>query len=224
MTGQREPGDGAAGHAEDLLGRREFLGLTAALGAAAVGMAACGPAGRAPAAATATPAARAGLPTADEMMSWIRQIVAQGVRRPGYAADTWVQGFIAEKFRAFGLVDVHTEPVPVTRWDPSTATLVATPSGAEPRTLECFPMPYSAPVRGLDVELTAFDPTNPGPVARRAALWEAKLAALAPALPASFGSAPKDLSRRVYDPENTFAGERRSSHWPRDSTRWVARW
>ncbi|MDT3442031.1 MULTISPECIES: M28 family peptidase [unclassified Pseudofrankia] len=189
------------------LGRREFLGGTLAAAAVTVtGVAGCqsGSAGPATATATTGPAAPPGV---EEMVGWIEQIVARGVRRPGYPADSWVEGFVAAKFREIGLVDVHTEPVAVTRWEPTHYSLMATPAGAAPRELRCFPVPLAAPAEGLDVELAHFDEAAPGAAAGRAALVDAKVAALPPALPATFGSVPKDSAQRVYDPEATFAGE-----------------
>jgi hypothetical protein len=185
------------------LGRRAFLGgaITAAAGVA--GLAGCGSGAAAPALRTAGAPA---LPDAETMVGWIGQVVARGVRRPGYPADGWVQEFVAARFRDFGLVDVHTEPVPVTRWEPQRFSLVATPRGGPPKQLSCFPLPYAPPADGLDIELAPFDAASPSGVAGRAALVGSRVLTLPPALPAGLGSAPKDLSRRVYDPDGTFTG------------------
>ncbi|WP_076814761.1 M28 family peptidase [Pseudofrankia asymbiotica] len=215
MASHREAPDGtwdaarprAGGWAGQPLGRRAFLGGTLAAAAACVpGLAGCASDGSTPAPA-ATTAGPPTVPGVDEMVGWIEQIVARGVRRPGYPADAWVEGFVSARFRELGLVDVHTEPVSVTRWEPTRYSLVATPAGAAPRELRCFPVPLAAPAEGLDVELARFDEAAPGAVAGRAALVDAKVAALPPALPATFGSVPKDSAQRVYDPDGTFAGE-----------------
>ena len=39
-----------------------------------------------------------GLPSARKMMSWIREIVGHGIRRPGYAADRWVERWAADPY------------------------------------------------------------------------------------------------------------------------------
>ncbi|WP_045875343.1 M28 family peptidase [Pseudofrankia sp. DC12] len=210
MTKPREGSDDAAvgrPSAGRGLHRRDFLGTALATTVVTAGAAAgCGPAGRPTAAAATTPAGATPPPVA-EMMSWIDQVVARGVRRPGYAADGWTTGFVAQKFREFGLVDVHAEPVAVTRWEPERYTLTATPAGAAARDLACFPLPHAAPASRLEAQLASFDAASPSAVAGRAALVDARPLALPPAVPAGLGSAPKDLSRRVYDPAGTFAGE-----------------
>ncbi|WP_238429956.1 M28 family metallopeptidase [Frankia nepalensis] len=191
-----------------MLGRREFLGGTLAAAAAVTtgGLAGCGSGGATPAPA-ATPTAKAALPDTDTMMDWVEQVVARGVRRPGYAADQWAQEFVTAKFREFGLTDVHAEPVTVTRWEPLRYSLVATPAGEAPVELECFPLPFAVPADGLEVPLARFDEADLAAVAGRAALVDAKIIGLPPALPAEFGSAPKDGTPRVYDPDGTFTGE-----------------
>lgn len=195
MTPGREP------HRREL-----FATAFAATVVAASGAAGCASDGG-PSAAAATTPVGAAPPSVDEMMSWIQQVVARGVRRPGYAADGWTVGFVAQKFREFGLVDVHTEPVAVTRWEPMRYTLTATPAGGAARDLACFPLPHAAATRGLEADLARFDPASPGAVAGRAALVDSQLLALPPAVPAGLGSAPRDSARRVYDPDGTFAGE-----------------
>lgn len=148
-----------------------------------------------------------GVPEVDTILDWIDQIVSQGVRRPGYSADIWTEDFVAEQLRAIGVKDVHLEPVPLTRWEPIAWSLVATPEGDEPSELSCFPLPYGAPVEGLDVELVAFDPDEPGPAAGRAALVDARVLRLPPTAAANGGSAPSDLTGRIYDPDDSFASE-----------------
>ena len=60
---------------------------------------------------------RAGLPSTQEMARWIRelwQIGANGrydYRMPGTPAGQKGANYILEKFRAFGLQDLHREPV-----------------------------------------------------------------------------------------------------------------
>ncbi len=42
-----------------------------------------------------------------EMVGWIREIVALGVRRPGSPENLATEQYLAEKFREFGLTDVR---------------------------------------------------------------------------------------------------------------------
>lgn len=200
--------------------RRRFLGLsaTAAVGLAASACSGSGPGSSAGTTARSTTttgaAARArpgldggGVPTTDAIAGWIEQVVARGVRRPGYEADRWTERFLLDRFRALGLHDVHREPVPVTRWEPTSWELVATPAGGEARTIDGFPLPLGRPVDGLELELAAYRDDDPGAVGGRAALVETQLIRLPATFPATGGSAPKDLSRRVYDPDGSFEGE-----------------
>jgi hypothetical protein len=210
MAGPLEhpPAPPAGGTRGDLpLGRRELLATTFAAAVVAAGAAAgCG-SGGGTAAPRATATTREPLPSSDEMMSWIRQIVARGDRRPGYPADSWTQDFIATRLREFGLTNVRTEPVAVTRWEPLRYTLTATPAGGPARELDCFPLPYAPPADAIEVELAGFDAASPAAVAGRAALVDSQVLALPATLPATLGSAPKDLGRRVFDPGRTFSGE-----------------
>ncbi len=93
------------------------------------------------------------VPRAAEMMDWIAQICAQGIRRPGYPADEWTEGFVRDRFEEFGLQDVRFEDVPLPRWEPRSWSLEA---GGE--RFDCFPLPHTKPgsvegVLGDDVAL-----------------------------------------------------------------------
>ncbi|MEO8602625.1 MAG: M28 family peptidase [bacterium] len=76
---------------------------------------------------------------AAQMMAWISAIVAQGIRRPGYPADRWVETWAAEQFRALGLADVRLEPLELPYWEPHRAELVV---GGE--SYQGFPLPHAA--------------------------------------------------------------------------------
>src|ERR671911_2262495 len=82
-----------------------------------------------------------GLPSARKMMSWIREIVGHGIRRPGYAADRWVERWAADRFKKLGLDEVELEEVEITRWVPGPATLVVEPGNHR---FKGFPAPYTA--------------------------------------------------------------------------------
>jgi len=73
-------------------------------------------------------------------MGWIEAVCARGVRRPGYEADRWSEGFIAERFESFGLADVHLEPVLLPRWEPTSWSL-----SVDGVIHDCFPLPHTAP-------------------------------------------------------------------------------
>ena len=83
-------------------------------------------------------------PTAEKMMEWIGTIVAQGIRRPAYPADRWVEEWSAQRLRDLGVTDVHLEPLQLPYWEPKRAELAV---GDE--TFTGFPLPHAA---GGDVE------------------------------------------------------------------------
>ena len=62
-------------------------------------------------------------PTAEKMMEWIGTIVAQGIRRPAYPADRWVEEWSAQRLRDLGVTDVHLEPLQLPYWEPKRAEL-----------------------------------------------------------------------------------------------------
>ncbi len=84
----------------------------------------------------------------EEMLSWIREIVSFGVRRPGYPADLETERWLAARFEEAGLADVRLEPVPVNRWRPSRTELVFPGDGAW---LDCCAVPYTAWTRPTGV-------------------------------------------------------------------------
>ena len=93
------------------------------------------------------------VPTTDELVGWVETICARGIRRPGSDADVWTEGFIADRFRAFGLADVRFEPVDLPRWEPKTWSLVVSRDG-ERLELECFPLPHTTPApEGIEAPL-----------------------------------------------------------------------
>jgi hypothetical protein len=142
------------------------------------------------------------LPTTDAILGWIEEVFARGVRRPGYPADEWVEGWIADRFRALGLADVRLEPVEVRRYEPVSWSFEVTPASGDARALDAFPLPFAAPADGLEAELVAFDPTDPGSVAAvegKAALRDVDFLQV----PADLFVPPGDRDRRVHDPDGT---------------------
>jgi hypothetical protein len=149
------------------------------------------------------------VPDEDAIAGWVTDVVAQGIRRPGYPADDWAEGWIADRFRAFGLVDVRLEPVPVRCWEPTEWSLRVSAADGTDREVECFPLPFAAPVDDLDVELAAFDPARPEAVAGKASLYDVTLLRLPGNAAATGGSLPAGTTAtaRSLDVESTLAGE-----------------
>jgi hypothetical protein len=106
-------------------------------------------------------------------------------------------------------LDVRTEPVAVTRWEPLRWSLTVHPDGGAAAAIELdgFPLPYAAPTDGVDLDLVRHDPAAPAASAGRAALVDARLVRLPADAVAGLGSVPDDLTGRVYDPDGTFAGQ-----------------
>ena len=202
--------------------RRRFLATsTAAAGAIALGLgaAACSDDSEGAGTATSTTAAGAGAsttshqsgavggtPDQEQIFGWIKEVVSHGIRRPGYDADIWVEGWIEEQFGAAGLEQVRKEPVTVLRWEPTSWKLVATPENAEPRELDCYPVPFSAPTATIELELAPYDEARVAELAGRAALVDTPLISIPADFLATSGSAPKDTTGRIIDPDGTLNG------------------
>ena len=140
------------------------------------------------------------VPSDDRIFSWIEEVFAQGIRRPGYPADRWAEDWLQQQFRAFGLERVRAEPVEAAYWEPLEATL----TGAAPSStlnIPCFPLPHSVPVKSLETELVAFDPARPEAVNSAFSLYEVTL-----------NRVPQTVlqSRAIwsYDPDGTYASTR----------------
>ena len=198
--------------------RRRFLGRSGvAAGALAFGLAGCSAgddeAGDEDPSADDERSAGAGgggisdgdVPDGDAIFAWISEVFDQGVRRPGYPADEWAEGWIADRFRDLGLGDVRLEPVTVTRWEPLDWSLDVV-AGAEARRLDCFPVPFAAPAADLEADLAAYDAARPEAVAGKASLYDVPLLRIPADLLAASGSAPDDLTGRIIDPDGTLAG------------------
>ncbi|HKY65048.1 MAG TPA: M28 family peptidase [Acidimicrobiales bacterium] len=142
------------------------------------------------------------------IFGWIAEVVDQGIRRPGYEADDWAVEWSAERFREIGLDDVHLEPIDVLRWEPTGWSLEVVAADGTTTEIDCFPVPYAAPVDGLEVELAAWDSANPAGVAGKASLYDVTLLRLAGNFMADKGSGlPPGTTpqSRSYDPDGTLA-------------------
>ena len=135
------------------------------------------------------------LPTTEEMMGWIEHVFNQGVRRPGYAADQWAEQWTHDQFAAFGLNDVHREPVEVLRWQDEAATLTAWLESDPKSTLSLpsFPIPYSASTDGLEAPLATVEES------------QGRIAVADIALMNMPQTVMTSLASRCYDPDGEFA-------------------
>lgn len=95
-----------------------------------------------------------------EMLDWIREIVALGVRRPGSPGDLSTERFLARRFEEFGLNDIRLEPVDVNHWSPAETQLTVKDDSA---TIPCFAVPYTAwtPGEGIEAEAVAVGSGSP---------------------------------------------------------------
>ena len=140
------------------------------------------------------------VPTNDGIFAMVREIVAQGVRRPAYPADQWTEEYCLRRFRDLGMENVRPEPFEVNCWEPRRWSLVVwsdsagASSGLE---LPCFPLPYTVPVDGLTARLVAFDERAPDAAAGKVALLNASIAHL------PYGGL-LTAATAWYDPDDTF--------------------
>lgn len=130
----------------------------------------------------------------DTMMGWIAEIFAQGIRRPGYPADDWVEVWASEHFSAFGLENVRLDPIDVKRWEPLNCSLAVWRDGSPGQSisLPCFPVPFSAHTAGLEAEIALS--TGDDDLTGRIAIVENRFLALPQSILAGF-------ARWVYDPD-----------------------
>ncbi len=153
------------------------------------------------------------LPSVAEMLQWVEDVVARGIRRPGYPADQWAEEFILRKFEMLGLESVRFEPVDSTFWKDSHGAL-AVSAAPHPLAIECFPVPLSKPTK-MEGELARWDPADPKSVADKIAVYELRFDSLPAEFPVLSRRTPE--KRRLsspaalveagwaFDPGHTFA-------------------
>jgi Peptidase family M28 len=146
------------------------------------------------------------VPTEGTIFGWISEVFDQGIRRPGYPADEWAEEWIADRFRSIGLDNVRLEPITVTRWEPTDWSLEVIGPDGEAADLDCFPVPFSAPTDGLEVDVAAYDQASPANVGGKAALFDVPLIRIPADLLATAGSAPADPAGRIVDPDGSLTG------------------
>jgi hypothetical protein len=149
----------------------------------------------------------ADVPETDTIYDWISTIVDKGVRRPGYEASIWVEGFLKDQFTDLGLENVRLEPVALKKWEPSDWSVEVTTSDGQTKKLDAFPVPYSTPTDGpVELQLADFGAGAAG-VKDKASLYDVELLRL----PADFlvgqgDGAGLDPTKRIVDPEGTLKG------------------
>jgi Peptidase family M28 len=138
------------------------------------------------------------LPSTGQMLQWIRDIVALGVRRPGYEADDQTEQWAVDRFNDLGLENVHLDPIDVQRWESQSCALWVWPAGrrAERGEILCFPVPFSTPTASLTGALAPL--VNGGGVAGRIAVVDNTFLALPQVVALAF-------STDHYDPTGEFA-------------------
>jgi hypothetical protein len=143
------------------------------------------------------------IPSERQMYAWIEEIFGHGIRRPGFAADRWAEGWALDHFRRFGLINVRAEPVEMPYWEPRGASLIVRSSAGPSRTLDvpCFPLPFSSTTPGIEADLVAFDESAPERVRGAVSLCGVRLSELPHTVMARMSTWP-------YDPDHTFANAR----------------
>ncbi|MFX0058678.1 MAG: M28 family peptidase [Candidatus Hodarchaeota archaeon] len=137
------------------------------------------------------------LPSTEEMMHWITEICDQGIRRPGYQADEWVETWIKEKYVRFGLKEINLDPISIKKWESKNPKLKLwfTDNPESILDVPCFPLPYSTPTDGVEAELAFLKKDIK--LSNKIGVLKLKLIKLPTA-------ALKSIADRYYDPKNEF--------------------
>jgi len=130
-----------------------------------------------------------------EIFTWIAEVFQRGIRRPGYPADRWAEGWIEQRWHDLGLENVRREPVSLPSWEPGRCalTVIGAPG------IDCFALPHAATTSGIDAALVPFDPAAPERVRGAIALHDVTLMRMPHAALAG-------RATWSHDPGNTFAG------------------
>jgi hypothetical protein len=145
----------------------------------------------------------------DTMLRWVEEIVARGVRRPGYDADRWVEGYIHDRFCALGLEAVRYEPLECTYWHDRSACLEVAETDAG-EAFESFAVPLSEPTT-VTGAIEAWDPDDPEAVRGKVALCDVDFMHLPETFPVmrrvadGHDSDSPASAGWAYDPDRTLA-------------------
>jgi hypothetical protein len=149
--------------------------------------------------------------TTEEMMSWISEIVALGIRRPGYPAALRAEDYIAEKFQRFGIEQVEKEPVPVNLWFPEKTSVSL---GDEREPVECAGIPYTAwtPAEGIQAPLLYWGEGSADEIGHQEV--DGKIVVLEARFGDLSGGALKGAATGIFDPDNTIPdGVLHTANW-----------
>jgi hypothetical protein len=138
------------------------------------------------------------VPSDRQILGWIEDVFSRGIRRPGYPADRWAEGWIERTLRELGLEAVRREAVTLPYWEPKGCTLTIG-GEIESGAIACFPLPHSTATRGTEAALVPFDPAAPEWVRGAIALHDVSLMRMPHAALAA-------RATWSYDPEESFAG------------------
>ena len=92
----------------------------------------------------------------EEIMSWITTIFQQGIRRPGYEADYWIEKWIKDKLDDFDLDRIIFQPLKVQRWNSKNPKLQIwkDENADEVFEIPCFPIPYTLSAENVSGEVS----------------------------------------------------------------------
>jgi hypothetical protein len=140
------------------------------------------------------------VPGKTRIFGWIEEVFSHGVRRPGYPADRWAEGWLQEQFSRLGLENVRAEPVEMAYWQPGEASLAVTDAAGATVDFDCFALPFTR-TGEIAANLVAFDETAPEAIRGAIALCDAPLMRTPHAW-------YQNLATWHYDPEDSFDGRR----------------
>ncbi|MBW2060568.1 MAG: M28 family peptidase [Deltaproteobacteria bacterium] len=101
------------------------------------------------------PVSGAGIPSEDEIFSWIEDVYNLGPRRPGSPADLKAIEYLKNKLSEFGFSEIKVEPYTFDYWEPESWSLTVQTQNKKLGPLACFYVPYSGPTgpNGLSAEM-----------------------------------------------------------------------
>jgi len=153
------------------------------------------------------------IPSEDEIFSHITTIFNQGIRRPGYPADVWVEDYILDRFNEYGLDNVHKEevthhssvdlkpPVINKKWTPINTSLTVY-NEEKSISVPAFSVPYSPSTdsEGIDSLIVTFESKTENKEAQgKIALYPLKFERV-------WNKIYTRMSKWYYDPNNSFFG------------------
>ncbi|MCP4762744.1 MAG: M28 family peptidase [archaeon] len=142
------------------------------------------------------------VPSKKKMMGWINEIYDQGIRRPGYPADDWVEKWIKKLLESYGLMDINFDPFPIKKWeaDPEYLKIWSINTPDEVIDIPFFPTPYSKSAEGIEAELEML--SDKKDLSSKFAVFDLNM------FPLSMGLTKYITRKRnYYDPKKEFSGK-----------------